>query len=84
MKLKVYGWTTFHRKTGEQIRVVLAAKSWAEASRISGDSLSHMQTYGAITGNETEIKAATSKPGVVFFVPCRTQFHTTTEFKELK
>lgn len=61
--MKVYGWMGMSH--GRQYRRIVAARSWVEAASLSSETLYTMRTYGSITGNEREIKAATARPGVV-------------------
>jgi hypothetical protein len=80
-KLKVYGWTSFHR-TGGQVRKIIAATSWTEASRLSGCRMSELRFCGSITGNDQEIALATAKPGTLFYVPINEPFKTYREYRE--
>lgn len=64
--LKVYGWTSQRYYKGKpQARCIVAASSWAEAARLSGDKAHLMRTYGSTTSNAREVEAAMAQPGVV-------------------
>ena len=54
---------------GIQYRMIVAAKSRAEAARLTGVSKSYIKNYWATTENEAEVKLANSKPGTVFIKP---------------
>jgi hypothetical protein len=69
--MKVWGLVVFRPKhpladTHAQVRAVVAAPSRAEAARLLGVTYGHMRDYGCPTGNEKEIAAAMSRPGIVF------------------
>jgi hypothetical protein len=51
---------------GIQYRLIVAARSRAEASRLTGVSTAQIKKYWSITANEEQIKLAKSKPGTVF------------------
>lgn len=63
-ELRVYGWNHVGR-----YRRIIAAKSRAEAARLSGTSDSTLKTWGNWTGNAAEIALANSRPGVTFEKP---------------
>jgi hypothetical protein len=62
MLLAAPGWPTECR----QPRVVVAAKTKAEAARAMGITVYAFGQYGGVTGNPEEIAAAMSRPGVPF------------------
>lgn len=64
-KLKVYGGYTF--KDGKQVRCVVAATSQKKAADAAGESISHVRNYWSVTGNQDEIDAAMSTPGIPVF-----------------
>lgn len=66
-KLKVYGWITFRR--GGQMRRIVAAPSWTEVARVSGEPVSALRAYGSISGNSRELAAALPRPGVLLERP---------------
>ena len=71
--MKVFAWEGFRdeaqpRPNGSrQTREVLAARSAAEAMRISGQSRHFFKEYVCETGNDEEVRVAMSKPGTVFW-----------------
>lgn len=71
-KLKVFGWTGARRQqvaSHGQTREIIAAKSAAEARRITGISAYTWSQQAEQTGNDQEIAQAMTKPGVVFWQP---------------
>jgi hypothetical protein len=71
-KLKVYGWTGARRGQVPghgQTREIIAAKSAAEARRITGINAYTWRQSADETGNEQELAVALAKPGVVFWQP---------------
>ena len=71
-ELRVYGWLGFRRSASGprsigQVRLIVAARSKAEAARIADyDRPSQMFNLGE-TGNREEIETAMAQPGVVFW-----------------
>ncbi len=65
-KLKVYGGSAIIGRKYE--RVIIAATSKKEVAKIVGTTLYTIRTYWSVTGNESEIDAATSNPGVVMYL----------------
>lgn len=65
--LPVYGGADI--LSGVQYRLIVAAKSRAEVSRITKISKSYLKKYWSTTGNEAEVKLANSKLGTVFIQP---------------
>lgn len=61
--MKVYGGMKFIR--GKQVRTIVAAKNQKEAAALVRESLCSFRMYWTATGNETEIAAAMSQPGIV-------------------
>lgn len=53
-------------RNSPQVRSLIAAKSRAEASRITGVPSSHLKAFWSLTGNREEIEVALSQPGVLF------------------
>jgi len=51
---------------GKQYRLLVAAHSRSEASRITKVSTSRIKRYWLITRNEAEVELAQSKPGTIF------------------
>ena len=51
---------------GIQYRLIVAAKTRAEVSRLTGISTARIKKYWTITQNEAEVTLATGKPGTVF------------------
>lgn len=68
--MKVYGMKRIARRSwpteARQPRVVVAAKSKAEAARILKVTPYAFSQMASVTGNEDEVKAAMSRPGVPF------------------
>lgn len=72
--LKVYGWTGARRRPDtpynqSQSREIVAARSGAEARRITGITRTYWEQSAAETGNADELETALAKPGVVFWRP---------------
>lgn len=69
----MYGWPGWRQKSptapngSRQTREIVAARSWAEASRAYGQRID--RNFASTTGNEGEIAQAMSAPGVVFWHP---------------
>jgi hypothetical protein len=62
--------------TTRQVRVIVAARSQkaaVEALQEAGArvTVGFLRTYGAVTGNATEVAVATASPGQVFFAEDR-------------
>lgn len=67
--LKVYSWKD-HRKGG-QVYAIVAASSKAEVARLTGHQRPSQLSDLQETGNETEIKVAMARPGVIHWVSLR-------------
>ncbi len=69
-KLRVWGVTDMG-KHGKQVRRIVATATKGEAVKALGRGWNryNMDLYGAETGNEGEVRLATSRPGVVFSRP---------------
>jgi len=65
-RLKVYGWHGF--RNGRQTREVMAATSISAVIKAHEHS-KPSRAYMSETGNPTEVAAAMSKPGTIFFRP---------------
>lgn len=65
-EMKVYGWVPFQK--GKQVRAIVAAQSFAAASRASeAANLGKIRReYVSVTGNQDELEVALSDPGTVF------------------
>lgn len=63
--LQVYGWNDF--KGGKQIRLIVAAPSFAAASRaaVAAGFFKIHKDYCSTTGNSAELEAALGQPGVI-------------------
>lgn len=68
--LTVYGWTGYNRDN-VQVREIVAARSVAEALRLSGRSRADWRHSGTTTGNASEIAIALAEPGVIFYTTDR-------------
>lgn len=74
-RLKVYGFMGYRKECppaangNRQTREIVACTAWTTAAQLSGSSLNHIRTYGAITGNPAEVAVAMANPGVVFWTP---------------
>lgn len=84
-ELIVYGGTSFLRKDEDkapefaafltknywqaQTRVIVAARSKAEAARLLGFTPGHAKNYMGATGNTRELEIALAEPGKVFWRP---------------
>jgi hypothetical protein len=68
-ELKVYGWIDY--KSGKQYRCIVAAHSFAAASRASVEAglRKIRKDYYSTTGNEQELETALPHEGVVFIRP---------------
>lgn len=69
--LKVYGFTAMNPHTnpkvqGAQVRVIIAAKSVAELTRITGVSRRDYAWSGSVTANDDECAQALAEPGVAY------------------
>jgi len=64
--LKVWGIMGYNSE-GKQERCVVAAKTKKKAAKALDCTVFHLGKYGAITGNEFEIKVALENPGKVIF-----------------
>lgn len=79
--LPVYGGADI--LSGVQYRLIVAAKSRAEASRITKIPKSYLKKYWSTTGNEAEIKLANSKAGAIFIRPLNDYMAAWAEYKPL-
>ena len=82
-KLKVYGWTSSAflprdhpifsdeswKSHHSQFRAVIAAHSMAEAAKLTGHKHPRQMFCLTETGNDRDIEAAMSRPGVQFVTP---------------
>lgn len=78
-KLKVYGVLLWVHDCppapngSKQARCIVAAPSKAAAARALNCTIGHLNTYGSVTGNEYEIKAAMAQPGIALWTEDRHQ-----------
>lgn len=49
------------------VRVIVAATSQKKAAELFGTTLHDLRGYGAVTGNETEVRLGLKHPGVVMW-----------------
>ncbi len=54
---------------GQQLRVIVAARSWQEAARLADISVHEARTYGSTTDNPREVEAAMTQPHVALCRP---------------
>ena len=79
-KLRVYSWQSFRREANiegnhhGQTREIVAATSKAEAARIARSTVGRLFNLGE-TGNSSELEAALTDPGVVYWKPLNIHRH---------
>lgn len=66
MKLKVYGGWSFHN--GKQERTVIAAYTQRQVAELTGNPLSYIRGWWAITANREEVELAMENPLTVIYV----------------
>jgi hypothetical protein len=74
MKLKVFGYHKWHStappaNNGDRtVRVIVATTSQKKAAELFGATVHDLRNYGAVTGNEREVRLGLKFPGVVMWV----------------
>jgi|GEM_PF-4566308 len=82
MKLKVYGGNLF--ALGEQVRVVMAARSMNQVAKRLGETHYTISRMWSETGNEEEIRRAEGRPFTPIVVSCLSRNDNARSLKELQ
>jgi hypothetical protein len=82
MKLKVYGGNLF--ALGEQVRVVMAARSFNQIAQRLGETYYTISRMWGETGNDKEIARAIRHPGNPVVISCLSRNEQGVSLKELQ